>query len=106
MSESKRKLQCISPVDGSVYVEREVISKDQAISSLERAREAQKIWRNTSLDERIAVVLKCVENLGDKNDEIVPELAHMMGRPVRYGGEFGGVQERTDYMTEIARMHH
>jgi hypothetical protein len=25
------------------------------------------------------------------NDEIVPELAWMMGRPVRYGGEFGGV---------------
>jgi hypothetical protein len=30
------------------------------------------------------------------SDEIVPELAwHMMGRPVRYGGEFGGVNERT-----------
>jgi acyl-CoA reductase-like NAD-dependent aldehyde dehydrogenase len=25
------------------------------------------------------------------NDEVVPELAWQMGRPVRYGGEFGGV---------------
>jgi acyl-CoA reductase-like NAD-dependent aldehyde dehydrogenase len=35
-------------------------------------------------------------------EEVVVELAHMMGRPVRYGGEFGGVNERTDYMAGIA----
>ena len=27
-----------------------------------------------------------VARLGAMNDEIVPELAHMMGRPIRYGG--------------------
>ena len=26
----------------------------------------------------------------------------MMGRPVRYGGEFGGFQERAQYMSDIA----
>ena len=36
------------------------------------------------------------------NDEIVPELAWQMGRPVRYGGEKGGVEERTRYMVQIA----
>ena len=36
------------------------------------------------------------------NDAIVPEIAKMMGRPVRYGGEFGGVDERTAYMAGIA----
>ena len=30
------------------------------------------------------------------------ELAHQMGRPVRYGGEFGGLQERTSHMAKIA----
>ncbi|TJV88511.1 MAG: aldehyde dehydrogenase family protein, partial [Mesorhizobium sp.] len=35
-------------------------------------------------------------------DEIVPEIAWQMGRLVRYGGEFGGVRERTSYMVEIA----
>ncbi|TIS78723.1 MAG: aldehyde dehydrogenase family protein, partial [Mesorhizobium sp.] len=29
-------------------------------------------------------------------------IAWQMGRPVRYGGEFGGVKERTSYMVEIA----
>ena len=36
------------------------------------------------------------------NDVTVPELARMMGRPVRYGGEFGGVEERASYMADIA----
>jgi acyl-CoA reductase-like NAD-dependent aldehyde dehydrogenase len=33
---------------------------------------------------------------------MVPELAWQMGRPVRYGGEFGPVKERADYMAGIA----
>ena len=37
------------------------------------------------------------------NDEIVPELAHQMGRPIRYGGEFGGFNERATYMADIAK---
>jgi acyl-CoA reductase-like NAD-dependent aldehyde dehydrogenase len=36
------------------------------------------------------------------NDELVPEIAWQMGRPVRYGGENGGVQERGQYMINIA----
>ena len=43
-----------------------------------------------------------LEALVAMNDEIVPELAWQMGRPMRYGGEFGGVKERTSYMVEIA----
>lgn len=34
--------------------------------------------------------------------EVVPELAHMMGRPVRYGGEFKGFNERSNYVASIA----
>ncbi len=33
---------------------------------------------------------------------VVEELAWQMGRPTRFGGEFGGVNARTDYMSEIA----
>ena len=36
------------------------------------------------------------------NDEIVPELAWQMGRPVRYGGEKRGLEERARYMAGIA----
>jgi len=43
-----------------------------------------------------------VAKIGELNDVIVPELAHMMGRPIRYGGEFGGFNERASYMASIA----
>ena len=36
------------------------------------------------------------------NQEVVPELAQQMGRPVRYGGEFRGVEERARHMVRIA----
>src|SRR5690606_33776343 len=36
------------------------------------------------------------------NDNIIVELAWQMGRPVRYGGEKGGVEERVRYMVKIA----
>jgi acyl-CoA reductase-like NAD-dependent aldehyde dehydrogenase len=36
------------------------------------------------------------------NADLVTELAWQMGRPVRYGGEMGGVRERTEYMAGIA----
>jgi acyl-CoA reductase-like NAD-dependent aldehyde dehydrogenase len=58
--------------------------------------------RKRPLSERIALVLKAVDQVGAMNDVIVPELAHQMGRPVRYGGEFRGFNERAQYMAEIA----
>ena len=40
--------------------------------------------------------------IGQQNEDIVRELAWQIGRPVRYGGEFGGFQERASYMADIA----
>ncbi|HEV2502040.1 MAG TPA: aldehyde dehydrogenase family protein [Mesorhizobium sp.] len=91
-----------SPIDGSIYVERPVAT-DQAISAaVERARTAQADWARLPVAERAKYMLKMLEALVGMADEIVPELAWQMGRPVRYGGEFGGVKERTQYMVEIA----
>ncbi|WP_322988474.1 aldehyde dehydrogenase family protein [Hoeflea sp.] len=95
-------LKCISPIDGSVYAERPVMGVEEAASAVARTRKAQKDWARRPLDERIALVRAGVARLHEMNDEVVPELAWMMGRPVRYGGEFGGVNERATYMAEIA----
>jgi acyl-CoA reductase-like NAD-dependent aldehyde dehydrogenase len=35
-------------------------------------------------------------------DVVVEEIAWQMGRPTRFGGEFGGVNARTEYMSDIA----
>ncbi|MTI00896.1 aldehyde dehydrogenase family protein [Roseibium sp. RKSG952] len=95
-------LKCISPIDGSVYAEREVLSREAAFEAAARARAAQAEWAARPLQDRIDLVMAGVAAVGAMNDEIVPELAHMMGRPVRYGGEFGGFNERASHMAEIA----
>ncbi|MFV0301211.1 MAG: aldehyde dehydrogenase family protein [Paracoccus sp. (in: a-proteobacteria)] len=95
-------IKLISPVDGSVYVEREVLSPGAARAAIARAGAAQPAWAALPLQDRIARVMAGVAALVAMNDRIVPELARMMGRPVRYGGEMGGVRERVEYMASIA----
>nr|WP_313059476.1 aldehyde dehydrogenase family protein [Agrobacterium cavarae] len=95
-------IQNISPIDGSVYAEREAMSLDAARGAVLKARAAQKAWAPRPLEERVQLVLKGVARLNEMVDEVVPELAHMMGRPVRYGGEFKGFNERSNYVASIA----
>src|SRR6185312_1362644 len=66
------------------------------------ARTAQAEWAATPIVERGKYLLAMLEALLGMNDEIVTELAWQMGRPVRFGGEKGGVEERTRFMVEIA----
>mgnify|MGYP002884546051 FL=1 len=95
-------LKCISPVDGSVFAERDILEKDAAEAVVAKVRAAQPGWAARPLAERIELVKAGINRLNEMKEEVVPELAHMMGRPIRYGGEFGGVNERTAYMAEIA----
>ena len=97
------KLKCISPIDGSVFAERDTLSFDAALGLAQAARTAQTGWAARPLQDRINLVMAGVAAVGAMNDEIVPELAQMMGRPIRYGGEFGGFNERASHMAEIAQ---
>jgi acyl-CoA reductase-like NAD-dependent aldehyde dehydrogenase len=95
-------LKLISPIDGSVYLTREAASLEQARTAVAAARTAQRDWVARPISERAAAVQGFVAALIAMQDETVPELAWQMGRPIRYGGEFGGVKERADYMASIA----
>ena len=96
-------LECVSPIDGKVYATRSALSSDDAGACVERARKAQPAWAQKELADRIALVQRGIEILGTYTDTVVPELAWQMGRPVRYGGEFGGVQERAGGMADLAK---
>ena len=96
-------LKCVSPIDGSVFAERDTLSFDAALGLAQAARTAQTAWAARPLQDRINLVMAGVAAVGAMNDEIVPELAQMMGRPTRYGGEFGGFNERASHMAEIAQ---
>jgi acyl-CoA reductase-like NAD-dependent aldehyde dehydrogenase len=94
----------ISPVDGSVYVERPLASEQQIEAALSRSIEAQASWKQTPVAERAAICRRmaawCVENA----DRLGEELTRQMGRPLSQSpGEIRrGFAERTEYMCGIA----
>jgi acyl-CoA reductase-like NAD-dependent aldehyde dehydrogenase len=95
-------VQIISPIDGSLYAERPLCTYPAIQAALSRARAAQAEWARVPVYERAKAALAFLDALTVMNDEIVPELAWQMGRPVRYGGEKRGVEERVRYMASIA----
>jgi acyl-CoA reductase-like NAD-dependent aldehyde dehydrogenase len=97
-----KPIQLISPVDGSVYAERMPLTREAADTVVAKARIAQKSWAARPLAERIAFVKSAIAHLNTLKDQVVEELAWQMGRPTRFGGEYGGVNARTEYMAEIA----
>ena len=97
-----KMIKCISPVDGRVYAERPALSRAEAEKAVARAKAAQPAWAALPLEDRIAKVKAGIAALNAMKDRVVEELAWQMGRPVRYGGEYGGINERTEYMAKIA----
>jgi acyl-CoA reductase-like NAD-dependent aldehyde dehydrogenase len=96
-------LQCVSPVDGSVYVERPYATDEAVAKALQRSVEAGRGWRALSIDERATVCTAMVDAFIAKADVHALELAWQMGRPIRYGkGEVGGFEERTRCMIGMA----
>jgi acyl-CoA reductase-like NAD-dependent aldehyde dehydrogenase len=95
-------VKIVSPVDGRVYAERPVASGAEIETAVSKARAARKAWGEVTVRERAKFLNHFVDALLGKNDEIVPELAWQMGRPIRFGGEKRGVEERSRYMIDIA----
>jgi|TARA_R110000782_G_scaffold22515_4_gene59634 acyl-CoA reductase-like NAD-dependent aldehyde dehydrogenase len=100
MSES---LRTISPVDGSVYVERPLAGATEINTALDVARAAQAEWRSVPVATRQEILRKAVAAFVAKKDEIAAEISWQMGRPISQGaGEVAGFKERADYMIDIA----
>lgn len=97
------QIECISPVDGSVVAARPLASAKEIADALAAARRAQGEWRHMSIAERGEICSRAVDAMLAMKDEIVPELAWQMGRPVAFGaGELRGFEERARHMIDIA----
>ncbi|GLR15825.1 aldehyde dehydrogenase family protein [Portibacter lacus] len=102
----KKKFQVISPIDQTVYIEREYASSEAIENALSEAHSAQKEWRKLTIKKRAEYCLKAVEYLVANADELGKEITMQMGRPIRYTPNEikGGVKERAEYMISIAEQ--
>src|SRR3546814_17907190 len=86
---------CISPVDNREYARRPVASDDRIEAAFVRARQAQRDWARLSIAERAGCCTALVDAMLALREEIVPELAWQMGRPVKFGvGDVRGFEQR------------
>ncbi len=99
-----KTFQVISPVDGSVYLEREYATANQIENILTTAKNAQKAWKNVPLSERMAICERAVAYFLANADAIGQELTWQMGRPIDYTPNEirRGFQERARYMMQAA----
>ncbi len=96
-------LKTISPVDGSVYVERPLAGSGEIDRTLSAAVSAQAAWKRTPLSERAALLGRAVDAFVAKRDAIAGELSWQMGRPVSHApGEVAGFEERARHMIAAA----
>lgn len=97
------KQKTISPIDGSVYVERNHADAEQINVALEKAKKAQATWRKTPLGQRKAICSRAIDAFVANKDEIAKELCWQMGRPIRYAGnEVDSFAERSRFMISAA----
>ena len=93
----------VSPIDGSVYVERKLATRPEVAKALESARKAQAAWKRVPIAERGRIVSKAVDYFVANKDKIAEELTRQIGRPITQSpGEMRGFEERARYMIEVA----
>jgi acyl-CoA reductase-like NAD-dependent aldehyde dehydrogenase len=99
-----RVFRTVSPIDGSVVVERPLASDADVEATLARAVDAQRRWRDVPVAERAAVCTRAIEWCVARADELGAELTSQMGRAIAHSPfELRrGFQERGSYMVGIA----
>jgi acyl-CoA reductase-like NAD-dependent aldehyde dehydrogenase len=98
------KQRTLSPVDGSVYVERSLATGQTIEDCLDRAVAAQRSWRKIPVRERAALCRGMAQWCVSRADELGTELSWQMGRPLSQSpAELRrGFHERAHYMCSIA----
>ena len=94
-------LKTITPIDNSIYVQRDYASNEEIEKALTLSKNAFNDWSQTTLVERKKIVQLFVENFLKNNEEIEEQLCRQMGRPINQcSGEMRGFEERALYMIE------
>ncbi len=96
----------ISPVDGSVYAERELASDREIEAALAKSVSSQESWKRIPVAERAAICRRMADWCVAHADKLAEELTWQIGRPISQSpGEIRrGFQERAQYMCGIAEQ--
>ncbi|MDB4234177.1 aldehyde dehydrogenase family protein [Alphaproteobacteria bacterium] len=95
--------QTITPIDNTLYLERPHPTSLEIDKKIENSLKAFRQWSSTSIQEKIEVTNKFINNLLNLSDEVKKEICWQIGRPIsQCGSELRGFEERSRYMVEVA----
>ncbi len=96
-------LRTITPVNGSLYVERDYADDKIIASALSAAKTNQVEWAKVPIRERARICKKAVAAFVAEKEGIAEEICWQMGRPIAFAaGEIDGFEERARHMIAIA----
>ena len=94
----------ITPIDNSVYLERPLSTQTEIDNVIENSKKSFQSWKNTSIEDRITIINKFIDNLIALKPEVSKEICWQIGRPIfQCGNELRGFEERSRHMVEIAK---
>ena len=94
----------ITPIDNSVYLERPLSTQNEIDKVIENSKKSFQSWRNTSIEDRITIINKFIDNLIVLKPEVSKEICWQIGRPIsQCGNELRGFEERSRHMVKIAK---
>jgi len=97
------RIVTISPSTNKPILERNGLTEGDFAALPAAATEAFKLFRQTSLADRQAIVEKALKGLEKKKDELAKELTEQMGRPIAYTAkEITTAVARAKYLLKIS----
>ena len=96
-------LKITSPVDGSVFAERELASAQDIDHAILQSVDAGREWRKQALSSRTHLLSRVLDIFVQQTEEIAREITLQIGRPIAFSsGEVRGLEERGRYMLACA----
>jgi acyl-CoA reductase-like NAD-dependent aldehyde dehydrogenase len=94
----------ITPIDNSIYLERPLSTEAEIEKVIESSKKSFQSWKNTSIEDRITIINKFIDNLIALKPEVSKEICWQIGRPIsQCGNELRGFEERSRHMVKIAK---
>lgn len=98
------ELRVINPYTEQIEFTLPMLALGEVDRVVGRAREAFRGWRETPIDDRIALCRRFIEAFTSMADEVAANTSRQMGKPVRQArGEVNRLVERAEYMIGIAK---
>jgi acyl-CoA reductase-like NAD-dependent aldehyde dehydrogenase len=94
----------LSPIDGKPAFTFSQLDAAAALERVAAAQAAQRAWRQTSIAERSALLLRMLDRYAERAQANAEAITRMMGKPLAQAkGEFaGGFSQRTRHLCAVA----